>query len=129
MDFKELPINKRLPLKNRFKKVIGYTRISPEHYNILKHYKWHRSQGYVAGYVNKQKVLLHRYIILDICKKEIPKGYIVDHLNNNNKDNRIENLIIVPKTYDNTKFGVKERFLIIMNKCKKFFNFHFTTKT
>ena len=50
-----------------------------------------RPDGYVAIKVYGQKYLAHR-VIWEMFNGVIPKGKVIDHINNNSDDNRIENL-------------------------------------
>lgn len=63
------------------------TKVDNEDYNRLVKYKWWlHSRGYVAGYVDKKRVYMHRLIM------GTPKGMDTDHINHNKLDNRRKNL-------------------------------------
>jgi hypothetical protein len=75
----------------------GYiTVVSNEDFKKVNKYSWHvtRSGGkgrkkgepYAATFINGKKIYLHRYIMGQ------PKGFVVDHLNQQTLDNRRENL-------------------------------------
>lgn len=72
---------------------IGYTSAGEQFFadidNIEKlqgHSWWYTAQGYLAGYVNGQLMLMHRF--LTNCDDE----HVVDHKNHVTGDNRISNL-------------------------------------
>jgi len=52
------------------------------------------TQGYKVIYVNRKRVLEHRYVWEKVNGK-IPKGFQIHHINNDRLDNRIENLTIM----------------------------------
>jgi hypothetical protein len=52
-----------------------------------------RADGYIGIYLNKKYLFAHR-IIWEIFNGAIPKGLVIDHINGNRSDNRIENLRI-----------------------------------
>ena len=65
-----------------------YVTVSDIDYEHLNQYKWHKDKkGYVRGTVNKQAILMHRYIFLELMKQPYPK--IVDHKDNdrNSREN------------------------------------------
>lgn len=64
-----------------------YAIIDPYLKEILEQYSWHLNKG---GYAKSSVGLMHRYIVS--LKGEIPKNYVVDHLNGNRLDNRNCNL-------------------------------------
>lgn len=53
-----------------------------------------RLNGYVHVQLFGKKYYAHR-IIWEMLNGEIPKGKVMDHINNNRSDNRIENLQLV----------------------------------
>ena len=58
----------------------------------LFYFKWYlKSDGYSAGKVNNISILMHNYLYIKYIGP-IPKGYTIDHINNNPLDNRLENL-------------------------------------
>ncbi len=61
----------------------------------LSQYKWHITQGYGSGWINGRPIFMHRYIMVLKTGEEIPKGLVVDHINNEKLDNRTGNLRIV----------------------------------
>lgn len=82
---------------NRKEYIIGYTTntnkkfyIDKDDYKKIKDVSWYEaSNGYVCHKdKNKKVILMHRLIT------ECPKNKIVDHINNNKKDNRKSNLRI-----------------------------------
>lgn len=78
-------------------------------------YKWHlnKTKRYVSAIntkaiiekFNKKVLMLHQLIM---CDHEIPKGYEIDHINNNRLDNRKSNLRIVThkENLKNRKVGI-----------------------
>ena len=96
-----------IPLRNRKGEVIDYTIVSPEHYEHLNQFKWCKSDGYVQGIVNNKNWRLHRYIKLEILKENIPKGHVVDHIDNNPLNNQKDNLRIT--TISENNYNKKKR--------------------
>ena len=64
--------------------------INSDKFDELNKYKWSvcEKDGYARGYVNGRKTYIHRFIMN--CK--VGDGKIIDHINGNRLDNRIENL-------------------------------------
>ena len=72
--------------------------VSPE-YDTLKQYKANiNKHGYVSILIKNKLWLLHRYIMTDVLKDNIKKGYVVDHINNDRLDNRKENLRVITRS-------------------------------
>ena len=53
----------------------------------------YKSRYYVVGYNNK-RYMAHR-VVWELCNGVIPDGLVIDHINGNGRDNRIENLRLV----------------------------------
>lgn len=85
----------KLPLRNRNKEIIDYTYVSEEDYNFLNKFKWHKSNNYITGKVDRKLYYLHRYIIIEILKNNINKKQVIDHIDNNPLNNKRDNLRIV----------------------------------
>ncbi len=97
--------------------------ISPELAPIILEYDWYLSKsGYPTTYKSPDKkhhfgrsgLKMHQLIY-----QRVPKGYVVDHINRNRLDNRVENLRVCtiaennynrtkPKNGNNTYKGVQE---------------------
>jgi len=85
-----------IPLRNIKKEITGYALVSPEHFEEINQYRWYSDkENYVKGQVNKKPWRLHRYIMIEIMKQDIPKDHVVDHKNGNRLDNCETNLRIV----------------------------------
>lgn len=71
--------------------------VSNEDYEAVRDYPWClNSRGYVGG----KQGMLHR-IIMERCA-QVPAGYVVDHVNRNQLDNRRSNLRLATKGQNNT---------------------------
>lgn len=112
-------VNKRLPVfptkitKEDLSAIIGYDEMSP---SFLVWKDWNRSHihknarfaGDVAGYMCRYKngpsyyrlkvlgknLLAHR-IVWVLFNGEIPEGYVINHIDNNSLNNKIENLELI----------------------------------
>lgn len=66
--------------------------------------KWCLSNGYPSARINKSLVYLHRYLM------QPRDGQVVDHINGNKLDNRVENLRVCSvKDNSRNRSGVKTR--------------------
>src|SRR6185503_5582427 len=82
-------------LKNIKGEVIGETIVDKLVYEhiIINGYSVGPGAGkYVCMCIKQKKYALHRYIYYDIYKNEQINGNVIDHINNDRLDNRIENL-------------------------------------
>ena len=88
-----------IELFNNKKEKVGEVLLDDNLYTDLIKFSWHKNDsGYAVGSKTTSKKRMHRYIFEDILKQNIPDNFIVDHINNNRLDNRLENLRIVSKT-------------------------------
>lgn len=87
-----------IELFNNKKEKVGEVLIDDNLYTDLIKFSWHKNDsGYSVGSKITSKKRMHRYIFEDILKQNIPENFVVDHINNNRLDNRLENLRIVSK--------------------------------
>lgn len=96
-------INKELakfkfPIKNQKNEIIAYNLVSKEDYEFFKQFNFHLSKLDVSFRVNKVHTTIHKYIMKNILKLEQPTGYLINHINKNNTDNRRENLRYLSKS-------------------------------
>jgi hypothetical protein len=43
-----------IPLRNRKKEIVGYTKVSEEDFPLLNKYKWSKSGNYIQGDINRK---------------------------------------------------------------------------
>ena len=76
-----------IELFDKNKQKVGETTINDYRYYDTTKHKWcSNGYGYVQGSINGKRTLLHRFLM------NAKPGDIVDHINNNTYDNRLENL-------------------------------------
>lgn len=113
--------NYKIPLRDKDKKIIGYTKVSECDFKILNKLKWHKNKsGYAKGNTNPS--LIHRYIYQEIMKIDLTTKNIIDHINSDKLDNRRENLRIVNHT-ENARNKNKQE-----NVTSKYICVHLNTK-
>jgi len=70
--------------------------------------KWNLDpMGYVQGRVDGKQYKLHQFVMM-YYGKDVPRGYEIDHINLNRKDNRIENLRLLDRFESNQHKQVKK---------------------
>lgn len=74
----------------------GFCLVSNDNFDILNEIKWNANRRYVCGHIpeTKKSELIHRYIFRYILNIDITDK-IIDHINGNPLDNRLENLRII----------------------------------
>lgn len=66
-----------------------------------------RKDGYYVVRVRGELLLCHR-IIWSMCnKKDIPEGYVIDHIDENPSNNLIDNLRCIPKMQNSWRLPAK----------------------
>jgi len=90
----EEPKFKLIPIKNRGKETGEYAKCSPKHYDILMKYNWYIDlSGYVITSNSGNKTSMHKYVMTVIEKIEIPEGYVIDHIDTSDPNNKLNNHI------------------------------------
>lgn len=76
--------------------------LDEKHWQKINRNKWYIDKnGYVYSRINYKNQRIHRFIVENIEKKELSKNQVIDHINHNRLDNRIENLRIVSSSENN----------------------------
>lgn len=79
-----------IPLRNKDGLIIDFALVSPEDYEDVMKYKWHKTdKGYARYTIDDNPILMHQYIL----GKPENKDHMIDHINHKRLDNRRENLI------------------------------------
>jgi hypothetical protein len=112
-----------LVLRNKNKEIIGETVIDKKYSDILSKGKCSINiNGYVAIYINKKKHSLHRYIYYELEMNKLDSTTpVVDHINRNKLDNRIENLRAVSHSENCRNVGKSS------NATSKYFGVSYST--
>ncbi len=80
----------KIPLYNISKELTGYAIVDETDYEDLLTGKWYMStNGYVNGSIGTYTGFMHKYLVK---KYKVPKKNVVDHINHNRLDNRMDNL-------------------------------------
>jgi hypothetical protein len=77
----------RIPLHNKHNIVINYTIVDPEQYDKVSSYKWWSHSGYAVGKPDNTEIRLHHFVF-----KKPEERHVVDHINGDKLDNRLQNL-------------------------------------
>jgi hypothetical protein len=66
----------RIPLRNKDKVIVEYALVDENDFEKVNKYKWHLSNGYAQGKVEKKDIRLHHFVF-----KKPEKGNVIDHIN------------------------------------------------
>ena len=91
-------------LTNKNKDNVGSCIVDDEFWHELMLYKWCMNQGYAQGYIDKNDVLMHQFIMAK-SHNNIDR---IDHINQNRLDNRLSNLRSVNAATNNHNKKKKE---------------------
>lgn len=87
-----------IELFNNKKELVVEVLVDDLYYHELNKFSWHKNDsGYATGSKTTLKKRMHRYIFENILNQDIQDDLVIDHINNNRLDNRIDNLRIVTK--------------------------------
>jgi hypothetical protein len=83
---------KLIPLKKRGLEIGIYTKCFKKHYDILINYRWTLNvDGYAVTVYQNKNISMHKFIMTIIESNEIPDGYLIDHINTSDPNNRLNN--------------------------------------
>ena len=72
---------------------VSITKVDKEIYPVIIKHSIHRDQyGYAIILIEGKSIKLHRYIYYDLQNRKSTPNTVIDHINNNKLDNRLENL-------------------------------------
>jgi hypothetical protein len=66
----------RIPLRNRSGVIVEYALVDEDDFEKVNKYKWHLSNGYACGTIEKKKILLHHFVF-----KKPTEANVIDHIN------------------------------------------------
>jgi len=91
----EEPTFKLIPIKKRGVETGEYAKCSPQHYEELIKHNWYidKITGYVISSNSYRKIAMHKYVMVIIEKIEIPEGYVIDHIDINDPNNKLNNCL------------------------------------
>lgn len=114
--------NAIIKIYNKNKEFVDNIIIDDDKWHELMKYSYSLRGGHVRAYINSKKIELHRYLM------NAPENFIVDHINNEPLDNRVNNLRI--STDKQNTYNTKKRentlskfkgIVIIKNSKKTFY--------
>ena len=88
-----------IPLRNKAKIIVAYSKCAERHYKPVMQWKWSKSGGYAKGTIDGRNRSMHDYIMVDLEGRDIPEGCVIDHMppKNDRLDNRIDRLRIITR--------------------------------
>ena len=87
-----------IELQNKNHNIMGYALIDLNYVDLCKDFKWHLdTTGYACTNINKKRVRLHKFLT------NTDNNIIIDHINGNKLDCRMNNLQIVTKRENTLK--------------------------
>lgn len=83
--------------------------VGDQHWNWKSGRFFVKHHGYYKRSINGRKFSEHHYIWIRENKMPIPKGCVIHHKNMDKTDNRIENLVLLPKdVHDNLHWYLRK---------------------
>jgi hypothetical protein len=92
----------------------------PEIKKILKEIKWSSNNEKLYTFVRDEKgyIVQEHRLVWEQKYGKIPKGGVIHHINENKKDNRIENLMLFPSPNAHLNFHKQQRLVKLARESK-----------
>lgn len=110
----------KIPLYNKEHIITGYTIVDKNTYNAILHYSAYNEGGYGSIIINGVTTKISHYVYYILNKKEKKDNTVIDHINRNTFDDRIENLRDISIQLNNRNRSKQA------NKTSKYYGVHKT---